>query len=313
MPPNTLDYSDDITCIDTEQQRAGMACCYLLRGGDRYAFIECGTSLSVPGLLNVLQQRGIAREQIAYVIPTHVHLDHAGGVGRMLRELPNAKLVVHPRGARHMIDPSKLIAGATAVYGAEHMAAMYGEILPAPEARVIVAEDDFKLDLNGRELWFIDAPGHASHHFAVWDARSRGWFTGDVFGLSYREFDGPNGPYLLPTTTPVQFDPAAWMHTLDRLLAADPQWIYLTHYGRIGNVAKLAADLRRGLAEYQQLAAHYRTDANRHQSLKRALTEHELAKIAALNSPVDAEEARELLELDMDLNAQGLEVWLDRK
>ncbi len=312
MLPNTIDYEFDVTCVDTEQQRRGMACCYLLRSGDAYAFVECGTSLSVPGLLAVLDARGIAREQVAYVMPTHVHLDHAGGVGKLLGELPAAKLVVHPRGARHMIDPSKLIEGATAVYGAERMAAMYGEILPVAESRVILATDNLRLDFSGRELLFIDAPGHAKHHYAIWDARSRGWFTGDVFGLSYREFDGPQGPFLFPTTTPVQFDPEAWTQTLERLLAPKPDWIYLTHYGRLGNVEVLAATLRRGLGEYQNIALALAQAPTRHAALQQALTELSLSEVAELQAPITPAYARELLALDMNLNAQGLEVWLDR-
>jgi len=172
--PAVIDYSHQVSCIDTEQVRAGQACCYLLGSGDQYAFIDCGTSLSVPGIKAVLAARGIGLGQIAYVMPTHVHLDHAGGAGLLMRECPNAKLVVHPRGAKHLIDPTALIAGATGVYGPEQMAAMYGEIVPIEAARVIVADDGFQLDFNGRALLFIDAPGHARHHYAIWDAQSHG-------------------------------------------------------------------------------------------------------------------------------------------
>ena len=117
-------------------------------------------------------------------MPTHVHLDHAGGAGTLMQALPSAKLVMHPRGAQHMINPSKLIAGATAVYGAAAVQKMYGDMVAVPESRVIVAEDGFKLDLNGRELEFIHTPGHANHHYSIWDSLSRGFFTGDTFGLS---------------------------------------------------------------------------------------------------------------------------------
>jgi glyoxylase-like metal-dependent hydrolase (beta-lactamase superfamily II) len=115
--PPVLEYEHGITCIDTLQERAGLACCYLVRRGDDCAFIETGTAPGVPRLLR-------------YVIPTHVHLDHAGGAGALMRALPAAKLVAHPRGARHLIDPAKLIAGAEAVYGGEAVRRMYGEIVP---------------------------------------------------------------------------------------------------------------------------------------------------------------------------------------
>ncbi|GAC1625463.1 MAG: MBL fold metallo-hydrolase [Nevskia sp.] len=313
MRPHTIDYPDNISCVDTEQHRPGLAACYLLRSGDEYAFVECGTSLSVPGLLKVLEHRGIAREQIAYVMPTHVHLDHAGGAGLLMRECPNAKLVIHPRGAKHMIDPAALIAGATEVYGAENMPAMYGEILPVEDARVIVAPDNFRLDFNGRELLFIDAPGHARHHYAIWDAQSRGWFTGDTFGISYRDLDGPNGPYLFPTTTPVQFEPDAWLATLQRFMAVDPAYMFLTHYGRVGNVGQLAADLRGGIAMYQSIALHLASAPDRHARIRDALALHAEEELIAMACPLGEARIHELLAFDMELNAQGLVVWLARQ
>lgn len=313
MRPNTIDYPDNITLIDTEQHRPGLAACYLLRSGNEYAFIECGTSLSVPGLLAVLKHRGIAPEQIAWIMPTHVHLDHAGGAGLLMRECPNAKLVIHPRGARHMIDPAQLIAGATAVYGEAQMAALYGEILPVPAERVVIAEDGFEIDFNGRVLRFIDAPGHARHHYAIWDAQSRGWFTGDSFGLSYREFDGPEGPYLFPTTTPVQFEPEAWLQTIQRFLAVDPAYMFLTHYGRVGNVLQLAADLRGGIATYQSIALHLAGCPDREARIQRALLLHATEELGAVGCRLSEAEIERLLALDMALNAQGLVVWLDRQ
>lgn len=313
MRPATIDYPDNITCIDTEQQRPGLAACYLVRSGDDYAFVECGTSLSVPGLLDVLRHRGISRRQIAYVMPTHVHLDHAGGAGLLLRECPNAKLVIHPRGAKHMIDPAQLIAGAAAVYGEDNMPGLYGEIVPVDAERVIVADDGFELDFNGRRLRFIDAPGHARHHYAIWDERSRGWFTGDTFGLSYRELDGPNGPYIFPTTTPVQFEPEAWLATLHRFMATEPAYMFLTHYGRVGNVAQLAADLRGGIATYQSIALHLAAVPERHERLREALMLHAQEELYAMGCPRSEAEIRELLALDMELNAQGLGVWLAKR
>lgn len=313
MLPQTIDYAHGITCIDTEQQRAGLACCYLVESGGRYAFVECGTSLSVPGLLRVLQARGIARAQVDYVMPTHVHLDHAGGAGLLMRECGNARLVIHPRGAKHMVDPSALIAGASAVYGARNMAALYGEILPVPEARVIVADEGFALDFNGRHLRFIDTPGHARHHYAIWDETSRGWFAGDTFGISYRELTGPQGDYIFPTTTPVQFEPEAWAATLDRFLAENPAWMYLTHYGRVGDVVRLAADLRSGIAVYQSLARQLADAPERHARIRDALALHAVEELKAMACPLADAEIRALLAFDMELNAQGLGVWLDRE
>jgi glyoxylase-like metal-dependent hydrolase (beta-lactamase superfamily II) len=309
--------NDGIVCIDTEQHRPQMAACYLIGADGHCAFVESGTSLSVPGLLQALQALGIERGAVDYVVPTHVHLDHAGGAGALLRELPNARLVIHPRGARHMIDPSQLIAGATAVYGSEVMRATYGEILPVPESRVVVADvasdRDFELMLGARRLQFIDAPGHARHHCAIWDEVSRGWFTGDVFGLVYREFDTADGNYLIPTTSPVQFDPGAWNATLDRLLERAPAHVYLTHYGRVDAVPALAADLREGLVAYQRIARAQVDAPGRHARIRAALMDYHRGQLRERRHPMPETRARELLEMDVEINAQGLEVWLDRQ
>ncbi|HKV65595.1 MAG TPA: MBL fold metallo-hydrolase [Rhodanobacteraceae bacterium] len=309
--------NDDIVCIDTAQHRPRMAACYLVGGDGHYAFVESGTSVSVPLLLQTLADLNVPREAVDYVMPTHVHLDHAGGAGALMRELPNARLVVHQRGARHMIDPSVLIAGATAVYGEDAMRATYGEILPVPKSRVIVADvaadRDFELRLGDRPLRFIDAPGHAKHHYAIWDAASRGWFSGDVFGLSYREFDHAGRNYMIPTTSPVQFDPVAWDTTLARILASRPAHIYLTHYSRVDAVADLADDLRAGLAAYQRIARENARAEHRHARLYVDLMDFHLGQLRARGNPIAEARARELLDMDVEINAQGLEVWLDRE
>ena len=311
LPP-TVDLGDGITCIDTLQGRAGMACCYLLQRGRDLAFIEAGTAHGVPHLLALLKQRGLSREQVRYVIPTHVHLDHAGGAGSLMAALPAAQLVAHPRGARHLIDPSKLIAGATAVYGEAFVQAQYGEILPIPASRVIEAADGHEIRLGDEVLRFFDSPGHARHHFCVFDPLSQGFFTGDTFGLSYREFDTARGPFLIPTTTPVQFEPEAWHATLDRLLAAEPRQMFLTHFGRVRNVKALAATLRQGIDDYVRIAGTLATASDRHAQLREAITTLALQQLQAHGCTLDTSTQRDLLAIDMELNAQGLGVWLDQ-
>jgi glyoxylase-like metal-dependent hydrolase (beta-lactamase superfamily II) len=309
-PVEILDHG--ILCIDTLQERRRLACCYLIERDGEYAFVEAGTSHGVPRLLALLEARGIAPERVRYVLPTHVHLDHAGGAGVLMRALPEAKMVVHPRGARHMIDPSKLIAGAEAVYGAEALMRMYGEIAPVDETRVIQAQDGLRLSLGGGELEFIDTPGHARHHYSIWDTVSEGFFTGDTFGLSYRDFDGPSGPFLMPTTTPVQFDAQAWLQTIDRYLSYRPKRMYLTHYSAIEDVATRAAELRAGIGRYVQIARSLADAPERHSRLREALLDDALSALHRLDAPVSDARARELLEFDIELNAQGLGVWLDQ-
>ncbi|HEX4895797.1 MAG TPA: MBL fold metallo-hydrolase [Solimonas sp.] len=311
LPPHHA-YDHGVHRLDTLQERPGLAACYYLERDGEGAFIEAGTAHGVPRLLAWLDARGIARERVRYVIPTHVHLDHAGGVGVLMRALPNARLVAHPRGARHLIDPSKLIAGASAVYGAEAVQAMYGEIAPVPQARVIVADDGHRLALGQGELQFVDSPGHARHHFSIWDAVSRGFFTGDTFGLSYREFDGPAGPFLFPTTTPVQFEPEAWYGTLDRYLSFQPERMFLTHFGEVREVPRLAAELRAGLQRYVAIGQRLKAAPDRHTALIEALMQDALSCLRAQGNALPEAQVRALLAFDMELNAQGLGVWLDK-
>jgi glyoxylase-like metal-dependent hydrolase (beta-lactamase superfamily II) len=184
--------------------------------------------------------------------------------------------------------------------------------VPVPRERVIIAEDGFTLDLNGRVLLFRDTPGHARHHYTIFDAASRGFFTGDIFGLSYREFDGPSGPFIFPTTTPVQFDPGAWHRSLDLLLSYKPERMFLTHYGMVTEVERLADDLRQRLDKLTDIACRAAGRADRHQKILKDMTELLVEELARSACPLAKDQAIELFSLDLELNAQGLEVWLDR-
>jgi glyoxylase-like metal-dependent hydrolase (beta-lactamase superfamily II) len=275
--------------------------------------VETGTAHSVPGLLDVLELKGVPREHVDYVIPTHVHLDHAGGAGELLRHLPNAQLVIHPRGARHMIDPAKLNAGATAVYGEDRMEQLFGRVVPVPAERVIEAGDGDEIDFNGRPLRFLDTPGHARHHFCVVDEVGDGIFTGDTFGLSYRWFDTARGPFVLPTTTPVQFEPEALHMSIDRLMAEGLGSMYLTHYSRVGDLPRLQGDLHE-LVDLYVAMGHAHADAgdSRHAILCEAMMQLMLRRLADHGCTLSEERVRDLLGPDVDLNVQGLEVWLDK-
>ena len=301
-----------ITTIDTGYERPQLAASHLIVEGGCAAFVDVGTSHSVPTLLEALRLKGIPREDVAYVMVTHVHLDHAGGAGELMRHLPNARLVVHPRGARHMIDPGKLVAGTAAVYGADQMRARFGEVVPVPAERVIEASDAFAVDLNGRRLLCLDTPGHARHHYCVWDEKSRGFFTGDTFGISYREFDVDGRAFIFTTTTPVQFDPPALHASLDRMMSYQPERMYLTHYGCVTDTERLARELHEQIDLYVAVAR----DASgageaRHQRMKEGLAEIMLTRLAAHGCTMDREQILALLAMDLDLNAQGLGCWLD--
>lgn len=304
-----------IHTLDTGFHRPNFDAAYLIVENGRGAFVDCGLNASVPALLQGLAAAGLAPADVDWLILTHVHLDHAGGAGQLMQALPNARLVVHPRGARHMIDPSQLIAGASAVYGEDEIARTYGRILPVDAARVVEAQDGHRIDLAGRELLCLDAPGHARHHIVIWDAASRSFFTGDTFGLSYREFDSEAGAFILPTTTPVQFEPEALKASIARMLDFDPEAMYLTHYGRVAPPAVLAQAL---FAQIDAMVAIARAQAGlaseaRHAAICADLAELYATRAAAHGCRQSRAEVIALLGMDIELNAQGLGVWLDRE
>lgn len=302
-----------IHTIDTGFVRPQFDAAYLIVERGRGAFIDCGTAYSVPRMLAALDDTGLAADDVDWLILTHVHLDHAGGAGALLAQLPRAKLVVHPRGARHMIDPTQLWAGASAVYGEDVMEQTYGRLVPVPSERVMQATDDGVIDLAGRPLRCLETPGHARHHIAIHDARANVCFTGDVFGLSYRDFDTAAGPFILPTTSPVQFDPVALHASIDRLLTLQPEAMYLTHFGRVDDVQRLAADLHAQIDAMVALAHAANGQANRHDLLVDTLTTLYTSRAATHGWHQGRAALQALLQMDIELNAQGLEVWLDHQ
>jgi glyoxylase-like metal-dependent hydrolase (beta-lactamase superfamily II) len=310
---NAVEYPGGVLAIDTGFTRERMACSFLVEAGSEAAFIETGANSGVSRLLGVLERRGWRREQVRYVIVTHVHLDHAGAAGRLMREFPAATLLVHPRGARHMIDPARLEASVRKVYGDEAFDRMYGSLVPVEASRTREMADGETVILGDRELLFRDTPGHARHHFCVWDERTRGWFAGDTFGLSYRELDTAKGPFIFPTTTPIEFDPPALKRSIRMLLERRPQWMYLTHYGRVGDVPRLAADLAAGIDAHAGIAERHAHSPDRARDISREIGAWLKTRIRAHGVTLAEDVLDEVLANDISLNTQGVGVWLDRR
>lgn len=308
---NVIEYAGGVLAMDADFVRENLAACYMMEADTEVAFIEVGTNSSTPRLMQVLKDRGWQPEDVRYVIVTHVHLDHAGGAGSLMQLLPNATLLAHPYGARHLIDPAKLEAGARAVYGDTEFDRTYGTLIPVPEARTRVMDDGSSVTLGNRTLSFMDTPGHARHHFCVHDSLTNGYFSGDTFGLSYREFDTGQGEFLFPTTTPIQFDPEALKSSVRRLMASHPDYMYLTHFGRVGNLHKLSTDMLEGVDKLVEIAEKYKDSSDRTQKLSAAMTEWLMLRLRAHGCTLEEARCKEILSLDVKLNVQGIEFWLD--
>lgn len=307
------DFEHGISAVDAQFHRPKRAAIHLIVENDKVALIDTGTSFSIPGVIETLQQKNLTVENVTYIILTHIHLDHAGGAGECMRRFPNAKLIVHPRGARHMANPDKLIAGATAVYGETEFQRVYGEIFPIDENRIIEAPDKFSIKLNGRSLLFLDTPGHARHHNCIYDERSESFFTGDTFGVSYREFDVNNTEFIFPTTTPVQFDPDAAHVSLDRIMSYKPRYAYLTHYSRIGNLSHHAQSMHYMIDAHTAIAQKAKGNkSDKQATIADALKTLLFQELAKHGCNLPQENINKLLHSDINLNSQGLVHWLDQ-
>jgi glyoxylase-like metal-dependent hydrolase (beta-lactamase superfamily II) len=301
-----------ITVVDTGFVRPHFDAAYLVVEGGRAAVIDTGTNAAVPRILAALAARGLAPADVDWVVPTHIHLDHAGGAGLLMQHLPNAQLVVHARGARHLVDPSQLMAAVRAVYGDEVARRDYGELVPVPAQRVTAAGDGMVLQLAGRALRLLDTPGHARHHLCVWDEASRGVFTGDTLGVCYREFHTPRWHYALPSSSPVQYDPVALHASVAHLLALRPAQAFVTHYGAVAGVEAQADMVLRQSDAMAALAQHLRDATDFDARLRDGLRAIYLAEARARGVGLADAEILALLEMDVELNAQGLAAWLGR-
>ena len=207
---------------------------YVLKG-EKILIVETGPTSSIPNLLSGLVELKVSAEEVAYVAVSHIHIDHAGGAGTLLRRLPNAKVIVHPRGASHLIDPAKLWLASKQTLG--DVAEMFGKPEPVPEDRIIAATEGLTLDLGkGLKLRVIEAPGHASHNVAYYEQYNNGVFPGDGAGDYLPEFDA-----VFPTTPP-PFRPDIAMVSLDKLIRLNSKFLYYSHFGKASDATKRLRD-----------------------------------------------------------------------
>ncbi len=307
-----LRYEHGIYAFDAGYIRPQLAAIHLIVEKGQVAVVDTANNAALPRALEALRMLDLAPECIARVFLTHIHLDHAGGAGAMMRAFPEARLVVHPRGARHMADPSQLFAAVQAVYGAEEAHRLYGDLLPVAADRILARGDGDTFDLGGRTLVCLDTPGHARHHLCLLDTRSGALFTGDVFGLSFRELDVDGRPSILPTTTPTHFDPDAMHASVDRILDYHPEAVYLTHYARVADVPRLGGELHRLIDAHVAVAERERDHPERGARILDGLWALMEAEAARQGWRLKPDQWRAVVGPDLELNARGLDCWLDQ-
>ncbi len=293
--------------IDCDTQ-PGFTCAYLRVAGDECAFIETHTSHARPRLVAALGASGLALESVRWIVVTHAHLDHAAGAGALLALCPNATLLAHPRAARNLIDPEKLVKSATKVYGAARFAELYGTIEPIPEARVRALEDGESFELRDTRLTVHHTAGHAKHHFIVDDPSLDSVYTGDAFGLVYPALQR-GVRFVIASTSPIDFDAAEAHRSVDKIVSLGRANACLTHFDAVTDIDDVATQMHAWIARSEAWVE----DSSR--------TTEPLVGMAGpietkLRSAVLEDTSRrglsltdddwKLLSLDLDLNAQGL-------
>jgi len=264
--------------------------------GPAPVLVETGSQTSVPVVLAALEGLGVGPHDLAGIVVTHIHLDHAGGVGDLVRAFPRARVYVHPAGARHLADPARLVASAARVYG-DMLDSLYGRLDPTPVERISILEDGDEIELgSGRALTAVHSPGHASHHLALHDSETGVLFTGDAVGVRL-----PDVGVLRPATPPPDFDLDLAIGSLRRFGARRPSTLALAHFGVLeGDPQELLGDAEEVLRDWAAVAqsAWVRGD--------------DVATALAQAFGADPTETMAVLN-GVHSNAAGLRRWLDNR
>ncbi|NIK11425.1 MBL fold metallo-hydrolase [Alkalibacillus almallahensis] len=302
----------DVTLIDVyDLNLSNRTGSYIIQD-EALTVIETSASPSVPFLIEGLEAIGEAPENVKHIIVTHVHLDHAGGVGLLLQSCPNATVHVHPRGKRHLADPTKLVQGARAVYG-EQFDELFDPVLPVPEDQLVEQEDGSELTIGSRTLTFYDTPGHAKHHLSIHDSKANAIYTGDTIGVYYPHLLPYGETFVLPSTSPNQFDPEAMLESLRRIEALEVDAIHFGHFGRSSEPQVVYELMRDWLPIFLELSkeAMKREPDHQVEAVHQALFDRVAAHLDGLGVARE-DEVYQLLEMDMSVCALGLVDYLKK-
>ncbi len=300
---------NSVVTVDCNYMMPQFAAAYLIVECDRAAFVDNNTAFAVPLLIDALEARGLRPEQVEYAIITHLHLDHAGGTSALLDRCPNAVVIAHPRAERHLIDPSRLVAGAKAIYGEAVFNATYGTIEPVDPARVRTVQDGETIEFGDRTFTFMHVLGHARHHICIHDSGSDAVFTGDAFGEAYPFLQRGTKPFVEYCCAPPHFDPDEARSSVRRIVATGADRVYLTHFGEVTPVDDAAEQVLWSIGSMETIT---------NEAVAAELAGDELAAFAeegvrrsfatqAANCGITlTDQDRQVLANDVFLNAQGI-------
>ncbi|MBP1968437.1 glyoxylase-like metal-dependent hydrolase (beta-lactamase superfamily II) [Virgibacillus natechei] len=267
--------------------------------------VETGPSPSIKHVKEGLKTLGFSLDQVKYIIVTHIHLDHAGGAGLLVKECPNATVVVHPRGERHLVNPKKLAAGARAIYG-ESFSDLFDPIIPVPEERLLVKGEGDTLQIGSAcTLEFLDTPGHSKHHFSIYDPISKGMFTGDTVGIRYEQLIREGIDLFLPSTSPNQFDPNAMQASIDRMMDMKLERIYFGHFGMTEKTDQALDQVSEWLDIFVEEGERVVSEGKGYDVLAKALLGRVRHHLREFDIP-DEHEAYIVINLDMQVSALGI-------
>jgi glyoxylase-like metal-dependent hydrolase (beta-lactamase superfamily II) len=306
--PDITDLGNDVFQIDTKMAGyQGITAGYLIRGS-RPCLVEAGTAPSAPVVRKALASLGVGPEDLAAVVVTHIHLDHAGGVGDIAAMYPAAEVVVHRKGARHLADPSRLMAAARTVYG-DALDVLFGVLAPVPASRIVALDDVGTVDLgDGRRLDSHYSPGHAKHHVGLIDSASGDLYVGDAAGVYI-----PETGDLRPATPPPDFDPEVALASLRKFSALRPTRLLFSHYGPVDDVDAILARSAEEILVWVEGARAARAaglDLDHAVAMVRSRT---LSRYAALQPGADpAITARFERMSGAVMNVGGIWHWLDK-
>ncbi|HLZ91662.1 MAG TPA: MBL fold metallo-hydrolase [Candidatus Acidoferrum sp.] len=297
---------NDITILDTNWVgRSHSIAAALLESGDHRAIIDPGPESTYATLREILHSRGLSVDQLNAVLLTHIHLDHAGASGSLVRDNPRLTVYVHTLGASHMLDPSRLLASAARLWP-DNLHQLFGETLPVPKENLRILEGGEILTLGARKLEVAYTPGHASHHISYFDAAEGVAFVGDTTGIRI-----DNGPYILPATPPPDINLEIWENSFAAILARRPERLFLTHFGYATKPAEHIDDFRRHLHHWAELAADVLRSASSEAEAKAAFVARAQAQ---MQEHLGAEEAdHHAFTAGLDLSFLGLARYLRKR